>query len=125
MVLNNDTSSGQHQKMFDCSWISCHSDENERLFIGYAGMAELRIESITIIENNKKYNEYIHALFIWDMMLSGVDMRKIRKGDIAKTDAYILNKLIDHKFGAGSKKNSVHIEYILDCFDLWLHKKAK
>ena len=116
----NDTAAGKYQKMFDCSWISRFSEENERLWIGYNGMRRLRIESIIIIESNKKYQLFFHSLWIFDhdMILSGesVDF------NIPKENILILSILISNQVD-GSIKNKNIDEYILNCFDLHLLNK--
>eukprot|EP01084_Bolivina_argentea_P092022 165602_1 len=104
--LQNDMmNEGAHQTFFDCSWISNYAEENERLFI--AGNYRLRIESILIIESGKNFEKYFHAFYLFDAMISGVNMSDLELGDsfrgyyesqmdIISSDIVILEKLISN-----------------------------
>ncbi len=72
LKLNNDTFRGRYQSFFDCSWISNYLEESERLWI--AGQQPLRIVHILIVRTAKNYEKMIRALYLFDAMISGVDM---------------------------------------------------
>ena len=71
MEIQNDTGWAFEQRMFDCSWISNYSEENERLWVGYYNMKRLRISSIRIIETAHNHISFFTALHIFDQILSG------------------------------------------------------
>ena len=121
LTLNNDSYYGQMNNMINCNWISRYSEENERLWIGYQDMKPLRIESIRIIDTNKKYTAFFHALWIFDMILSGRIVSW--KGDVTRKDVLILQQLIDCKLGTKKEIPSID-RYILNCFDLYLLNKT-
>ena len=73
LKLSNDTSDGEEQCFFDCSWISNFFEESERLWI--AGLRPLRIVHIVIVRTAKNYQKMIRALYLFDAMISGVDMQ--------------------------------------------------
>jgi len=59
------------------------------------GYKMIRVESVRIVETNKKYSEIFHALFILDLILSD---GKLRNMDITEIDIDIINELfIDDK----------------------------
>ena len=72
LKLNNDNVHAEDQCFFDCSWISNYFEESERLWI--AGKRALRIVSIAIVQNAKNYRKMIRAFYLFDAMISGVDM---------------------------------------------------
>ena len=119
MELQNDTYRGQIQNMFDCSWISNYSEENERLWIGYQHMWRLRIESIRIIENNQNHKDFFNALHVFDSILSGENMRDMK---VTKKNIKVISSLIEMKLGEKSDENVN--KYILNCFNLYLLKKS-
>ena len=71
LEIGNDTIAAGLQRLFDCSWLSRYSEENERLLIGYDLMLPLKISSIRIIETCKNYRMLCQSLWMLDFMLSG------------------------------------------------------
>ena len=120
LQLNNDTEKARDQKMFDCSWISAYPEENERLFIGYDGMNKLRIQSVTIMQTNMKYEQFSHAMWVFDCICSGESIKR-NNSDIKKSDISTLSLLINNKIG-NDTTNDID-EYILQCFDLYILNK--
>ncbi|MCP4477426.1 MAG: hypothetical protein GY818_04980 [Planctomycetaceae bacterium] len=74
--VNNDSDMSSYQRFFDCSWISNYFEEAERLWIGGRSECALRIVSITIVRTAKTYQKMMRALFLFDAMISGVDLRE-------------------------------------------------
>ena len=70
----NDSANSSKQRFFDCSWISNYFEEAERLWIGGNASFALRIVSITIVRTAKTYQKMMRALFLFDAMISGVDL---------------------------------------------------
>ena len=123
MQIQNDTPTAAYQNMFDVSWISRYSEENERLWIGYdRDMQRLRIESIRMVKENKNYQLFFHSLFVLDTMLSGVDFMNVK---ISKENVDILSMLIMNKLNGEDENDNIEIdEYVIDCFDLYLLNKT-
>eukprot|EP01084_Bolivina_argentea_P286511 491503_1 len=116
--LQNDKGFSFKQTFFDCSPISQFAEENERLFI--AGRYRLRISSIKIVETAECFEEYMHAFYMFDAMISDVDPVGISSDDILKSDKLILNALIN---GGSEKMRNIHI-YMLNTFHLFLNTKT-
>eukprot|EP01084_Bolivina_argentea_P221203 374706_1 len=101
LELNNDGLGGMLTKFFDCSWISRYPDENERLFVHCHRDFGLRMHTIRIIETANNYELYVHALYLFDIMVtsgqleSKYDVRNVMT--VNSTDVKILNKLISNK----------------------------
>ena len=125
--LRTDTPNGMHIAAFDCSWISNYAEENERLFIGNpkinvqkrVDFFRLKIESIIKIESGQNFQQYVHAFYVFDAMISNVRDKHI--DSIKSSDILILNKFIDRK---GEETQDVN-QYIVDTFDLFLYGKTK
>ena len=112
--------------MIKCNWISRFSAENERLFVGYQRMYPLRIVSIRIIESNKSYQRILHAVWMLDLILSGHDIRSIKRGQITSEDVSILQTLIGIKLGEIELEAIKDVDtYIMNCFDLCLSNKKE
>ncbi len=92
LKLNNDTFHGREQSFFDCSWISNYLEESERLWI--AGKHPLRIVHILIVRTAKNYRKMIRALYLFDAMVSGVDMRGCPLRE-EQSDFDLLSELIE------------------------------
>ena len=113
--------------MFDCSWISNYSEENERLFIGYTGdymydhnplnMQRLRICSIRIIETSVNHEAFFNVLHIFDLLLSGGDMSGT---EVTETSLKIITELLKIKLVGGGADVD---KYMMDCFNLYSLKK--
>lgn len=77
LQLNNNKNASTFsslQQMFDCSWISRYPEENERFFMGYSSapncMYPLRVESVRIIDTNRNYQSFFHAMQMLDYVVS-------------------------------------------------------
>eukprot|EP01084_Bolivina_argentea_P088957 160607_1 len=115
---------GAYQRLFDCSWISHYTDENERLFI--SGYRRLRIETIRIIESGNNYKNFVHAFNVFDQMISGVDRDEYDEMGITATDSKILDEMINNKLRIKREKDKViDDKYIIDTFDLFLNSKTQ
>eukprot|EP01084_Bolivina_argentea_P079427 144087_1 len=126
MQLQNNFAAGKCATFFDCSFVSNYSEENERLFI--AESCNLKIESIIIIKTAKNFEDIIHALHLFDHMISGAKCRE--NVHISKSDVEILDILINNKLMMLSttecKKSEPSIDpYVANIFDVFLHKKLQ
>eukprot|EP01084_Bolivina_argentea_P068582 124827_1 len=123
MELQNDTAHGEQQSFFDCSWVSKHVEENERLFI--AADYRIRVQSIHLVETRQDFQDFAHAFYVLDHMLSAVSVGS-RGIHIPASDINILRVLITNKLNALSQKQTIHIDrYIIDTFDLFLNSKSE
>ena len=105
---------GSFQKFLDVSWISRFPEEDERVWIQGLNMMNLRMASIRIMRGSLNYKDWMHALFMFDAMVSGVHLpTKIKKKDIRALKALI----------NGTHKG-IH-QYIINCFWLYCQKKTK
>eukprot|EP01084_Bolivina_argentea_P309420 535197_1 len=108
---------------FCCSWLSNYDSEDEYLFCG--GYLVVKIESITIIDSQKNYAEYCHALFYFDSMLKGIQFTH-QTVTVSDTDYLILNNLIQYEQGKTSiafKKSCP--QYIKETFKCFIHHKKQ
>ena len=72
--LYNGGFEGQYERFFNCQWISNYTEEAERLWIAGDPEYALRIESIIIVKTAKDYAKSLRAFYLFDAMLSGVDL---------------------------------------------------
>eukprot|EP01084_Bolivina_argentea_P234777 395229_1 len=110
---------GSCLRCFNCSWISKYKEEDERLFNG--GQYKVRIESLIIMKNQYNYETFFHALFWFDCMLSGSDMKDC-DDHVSAVDENIISSLIEDQLGM--KRNSDIHEYIYDTFCLFCVQKT-
>ena len=96
MEIQNDTYYAKEQNMFDCSWISRYSEENERLFV--ANGKRVRIESITIIDTAKQYTLFCNSLWILDLILHG-DLDLDDDDPLPHNEIDNLSALLHYKLG--------------------------
>ena len=118
LELNND--SARYQSCFACSPISNFTEEAETLWI--AGDEPLRIVSIYMMQTNKSYKNWMHALYLYDAMISGVllgDGIKVKSADYKK-----LSKLIDLSLN-GNITDSTDDQYVKDQWMLFLDRKEE
>merc|ERR1712232_707667 len=96
------------------SWMSHgFQEEDERVWIQGHPNSTLRMVSIRIMRGNLNYKEWIHALFVFDAMLSGQRIdTKITKSDIRCSNALI-----------SGNDNGIH-EYIVNSFWLYCQNKT-
>ena len=122
LTLNNDFSMARHNHMIDCSWISRYAEENERLWIGYQQMSPLRICSIRMVSNNKKYSSFFHTLWLFDCIITGSP--NINKNiKIKKKEVLLLEVLVSSIINKESEIKNID-SYCLNCFMLYcLNKK--
>ena len=111
-----------HVTFFDCTWLSCFSNEDERLFIH--GDNYLKIDSIRSIKDNIDYRIFINVLMIFDAAISGHTQKFGLKGfKVTKRDMRILRRLMDHLDDDKEYKNKFPV-YINDMFKtLVMNKK--
>ena len=84
-------------------------------------MHPLRIHSIRIVENNKKYQSFFHALWLFDVIITGSEsIFYIKRGDITKRDVLILEKLVKSKINKAKERID---PFIVDCFALYCLNK--
>ena len=126
LQLEND-GVGRNQSFFDVSWISTYPEENERLWVSGDDGWGLRLQSIRIIKNNLNYQEFIHAFYIFDAMISLGSLDQLTSDTkIKQIDIEIIQTLINYKL------NDIHTDdndinnidqYMLDSFNLFCLKK--
>ena len=111
--------------MINCSWISRYAEENERLWIGYPKMYPLRIEGIRIMDNSVNHQAFFHALWLFDVIISGsVSITMMKPGDVTTSDVLILQMLINSITKSDSDKK--HIDpFLSNCFHLYCLNKKK
>ena len=111
-----------HVTFFDCTWLSCFSNEDERLFIH--GDNYLKIDSIRSMAENIDYRVFINVLMIFDAAISGHTQKFGLKGfKVTKKDVRILRRLIEHIDDKIEYKNKFP-KYINDMFyTLVMNKK--
>ena len=122
LKLSNDTASAQLQKFFDCSWISNYPEELERLWI--AGTLPLRIVTIVIVQSAKNYAKTMRALYLFDVMLSGVSLEncKIR---LEASDCQLIWKLVESELRGVVGAVTEFDEYLKTEWKLFLQSKEK
>ena len=124
---NNGDSNAANLRSFDCSWISQHSNEDERLFMG--GHYKIRIESLILINMNsyKNYSEIFHALFWFDCLLNGSrpfqsKMDKQLSDCVNNKDRKWISKLIDDQLNGMNRFESID-SYPYDTFGAFCENK--
>eukprot|EP01084_Bolivina_argentea_P256248 431340_1 len=112
-INNGSNYYSQFLRYFDCSWLSCYHDEDERLFCG--GDNPLRVESVTLVTSRYNLYWFLKPLFYLDCMVSGVMLspNSDAANCIRKRDYNILMSLINHKLE--NEKNEI-LPYINDTF---------
>ena len=119
-IQNNDFNEGAKQNMFDCSWISRYSEENERLFV--ANEHKLQIVSIRIIETGTNITLFWKALKLFDYILGGKGLYT-QESELTEQNYKCLNSLLCHKLRS-PKTNMVGDEYIWNNFNSYLSRKT-
>ena len=94
ITLNNDTWSSAGLTLWNCSWSSNYSAEDERVFCG--GEHPIKIENVKIISTQKHFKKYFKSLYYFDMMISG-NFEVKQKINIDEEDVLFLTELIDLK----------------------------
>ena len=122
--LNNDEYAGQHQCFLDCSFISNYTEESERLW--FAGSEPLRMVTIIVVNNKKNYESAIHAMYLFDAMISAVKILGKKSEYVQETqeDYELLSELINIKSGRSVVR--CHFDsYILKEWSLFLNTKKE
>ena len=121
MEIQNKYDQATLQKIFDCSWLSRYSEENERLIIGYDMMVPLRLASIRIVETGKNYRLFFESAWIFNAILSGtyVDGVEYLAYPVSQENIDVISYLIGYKLGLSPNNENID-EYLLQCFDLYL-----
>lgn len=104
---------------FNCSFLSCFGNEDERLFIG--GFRKLKFYSIRVLNESKQWENFhffIAALTKYGNIIKGE--RLWNNDTISKQQKNILNKLINHRLGI--KQNHCN-NYINSTFDAFVNDK--
>ena len=99
--LSNNTQNFCHAdpdllRVFECRWISDYKAEHEFLMMG--GQYQLRIESITHLENNMNYERWCDVLYYFDCMVTG-SMMKGEPMVITINQTKMLSELIRYRLG--------------------------
>merc|ERR1711971_453077 len=56
-------------RFWDCSWMSCFPEEDERIF--FASTVKLKLETIIVVETANNYKQSVAAFHKFDQILSG------------------------------------------------------
>ena len=123
---------------FNCSLISHHSNEYERLFIG--GYRPLQFRGIRIIHSNQNFEWFITAINIFDAFLNGKKIKGIKsthytiihqlckqqmsknRKDSKQSTLYFRNKYpvyinqIFHRFCSKKKQICINLKYLNQCY---------
>ena len=99
--------------IFDCSWISNYSGEDEYLLAG--GKYPIRIESIRNVQTKENYEQFCKALFYFNCIIRGITVEN-DAFDITDDDYQLLQDLMDHKLHK-DRKNTHCPEFIVRAFD--------
>lgn len=121
---NNGHWHSDNLRIWDCSWLSNYSAEDEKLLIG--GLHTIRIQGIRTITNKKKplnFAGFFPPLFYYDCMLTGISMRK-HEPDITEEDKGILNHLIGYQLN-NVICNDVDHQYIHDTFKAYTYHRRQ
>ena len=118
---NNSYNGAYNLRCFDCSWLSNFAEEDEYLWIG--GRYRLRIASIIIIENNTNYEIYFEAMYFFDAMITGINIRR-RADKIGAAHYFILANLIQHRLSHNNFVNE-YDDYINDTFRAYTANKLE
>eukprot|EP01084_Bolivina_argentea_P194237 333236_1 len=107
---------GWDLKHFNCSFISCFGNEDERLFINPPRYQRLQIVSIRNMSTDENYKEFIKAFNVFNSM---VELGLWMPGVSPTTD--IINNLISY---AITRNKHNYPNYILKCFNNWCNTKT-
>ena len=120
MQLNNDE---DYLRCFDCSILSAHFEEDERLFFG--GDWRTRVESVIVVAYNmRNYVNYFRVFHAFDLMLSGADLEQTDKQGIRPKDEDRLSDFIEREIrGDWSYESYPYDEYTINTFNEYTQKK--
>eukprot|EP01084_Bolivina_argentea_P278507 475825_1 len=108
-------------KYFNCSWVSCFSNEDERLFI-FSQWPDNRliITGLRDMKLQKNYTCYMHALISLTDIVVGIT-REYKQWEESKFDIIILRQLFQHFDTRISYKNKLPT-YINNLFAAFVQK---
>lgn len=112
---NNGNFAAYALTFFDTSWLSRYPDEDERVFCG--GLVPIRVEIIRIVEGSLNFEQYNHALFVYDCMVSGLLTEGIK---VSSTDFDIMRELINPEVSS----EPLH-PYVVSTFEGYRKKKIQ
>ena len=118
--LNNSaTESHRKLNLFNCSWISNHNGEDERLFFG--GAYRIRVQNIRNIKTKENYGKFVKALYYFHCMINGT---AIEKSNILASDVDIITELINHRLNVGGFRNG-YDKYINELFESFINNQRQ
>lgn len=108
-------------RSFNCSWISSFSEEDERLYCG--GNYRICVQSVRFQVDGiwKNYEEFIHAMFVLDGMVSGAPIHS--KNKPTSKDIMIISSLIEYELNTKKSLSEEYDEYMLNTFRLYCTNK--
>eukprot|EP01084_Bolivina_argentea_P132638 234078_1 len=116
LTLNNEGGSNESMLLtfFDCSWISQYPDEDERVFEGSS--YSLKVETIRIVETSQNFKKIIHALYVFDSMVSGLVNNEMRN-----------SKIINHikKLLGNESELSSFDPYVISLVKAYIYRKRR
>ena len=118
--LNNRSFHAQHQRFFDCWWISNYVEESERLWI--AGHMMLRVVTIVIVRNFRNYWKAMRALYLFDAMLSGANILNSQIQP-EECDFVLISSLIQMTLNGCISNSQIFDSYFKNEWNLFLQRK--
>ena len=121
LIRVNNTETKLHRKLhlFNCSWLSKHNGEDERLFFG--GAYRIRIENIRNMKSRNIYESIVKALYYFHCMISGTECEL---SDCSDKDRQIILDLIYHRLGIDGFRNR-YDKYTNDTFDSFINNQTQ
>ena len=91
LQFSNDAFLSKRQCFFDCRWVAKYIEEDEKLFFGMAH--PLRMATIIMVKSCKNYRKFVTALYLFDAMISGINVDGVREGVRVKQQEYTFQLL--------------------------------
>eukprot|EP01084_Bolivina_argentea_P134023 236476_1 len=113
-VNNGGNYQSQFLRHFDVSYLSCFSDEDERIFCG--GVYPLRLETVRLVADNVNLYVFLKPLFFFDCMVSGIELASGLNAGKSRS-LKIISVLI-------SKQNKF-LKYVNDTFTAFCENKTQ
>ena len=110
-------------RMFNCSWLSSHSDQHEILFIG--GDKPLRLQNIRCITNNIDYHKFLQTLSLLNNIIDGKEMNEDDAENITQLDYDIIIGLMRNKDPTDTSFKNSFPEYINNYFKYFCDSKKQ
>ena len=104
---------------FDASWLSRYPDEDERIFAG--APAQIKVESVTIIETKQNFKKVFESLFILDSIVSGGTFGENMK--ISAKHISLIHELMN--IGNASSSSISYDPYITSMVKSYIRRKKK